>query len=99
MMLKPEIKFKSRYNALNKSRLYQHKFDNKCYQTGCIATQFGFVKVYRQDDYYDLAFIWNGIEYTHTKQESISEQALTRRATQFAKSVVGEVMMGKGVQQ
>ena len=94
-MLKPEVKCKSRYDALNKSRLYHHEFDGKCYQTGCIATQFGFVKVYRQGDYYDLAFIWNGIEYTHTKREPISEIALTRRATQFAKSVVGSALMGK----
>ena len=57
------------------------------------ATQLGFVNAYRDSSNYSLAFIWNSVEYLTGKEEAITELALVRRARQFAKHVVGDVLM------
>ncbi len=79
---------------LNRSRMHSHEYNGNFYKTGAIATVFGFVNAYWQEDYYTLSFIWNGTEYYHSAREEISEQALVRRAAKLAKEVVGRQLMG-----
>lgn len=79
----------------NASRMMRHLIDENqgWYEKGAIATSFGFVSAYRDPISYSLCFIWNGKEYEHSKRETISEQALIRRASSFANQIVGESLL------
>lgn len=73
----------------NKSRMYRHILENKSwYETGAIATDFGFVSAYRDEKSYSISFIWNCKEYEHSEVEPISGATLVRRASKLAKKIV-----------
>ncbi len=59
------------------------------YYRGCVLTQFGFVQVYAETDFYNLQVVANGEVYEMGQSTNclITPTGLARQAGKFAKSV------------
>lgn len=67
-----------------------HTTKSGTYTEGTVATPFGFVRVYAENSFWAIEFIWSGKSYYFgTRCEELpSDKALTRRASKFAKEVI-----------
>ena len=62
--------------------------------TGFVATKYGFVHTYSQEDHTDLRFIWDGRMYSRTWEAEYSRQFTVTLAKRYVREITGFEKVG-----